>query len=927
MKATLLTLSSIFLVALLFGQTAGSLDQTFGGTGYVYTSLSTGPQGRGSVAVQTDGKIIIAGRTYTTYWHFAMKRYSTLGITDSTFANNGVMITGMAGTDDEANCIALQTDGKIVLAGLASNGTNYDFAVARFKTNGSLDSTFGTNGRVITPMGSSQDIINAVGIQADGKIVVAGSSNNGTYLDVALARYNTNGSLDATFGTAGKVISSLGGGDDIAYSLAIQPDGKIVTAGYVSPSSGIYKFTLARFTSTGSLDNTFGAAGVKILNLGNNLDLALSVALQPDKKIVACGYTDLGSNREFAVLRFDSLANLDNSFGTGGKVFTDIGSANDEANWVQIQPDGKIIASGYADDGTHKHFALCRYQSNGVLDNTFGSSGIVNTPFYSTTDDIGSAAALQTDGKIVVGGRSTLTGNNQYVIARYNGIATGANVSTPVFSSGSTSSRCQASGTVTYTATANNTTGITYTLDAASLTAGNTINASSGMVTYAAGYAGTSTITATAAGVGGPLSSTHTATTLPAVSSSSFTSGPLVLCSGQGATYAASGTNANTVRYQVLSGPAVIDSVTGIVSSVTGNFTVRATLSNTCGFVTVDRSVTVSPAVAAPSFGLGITSLRCQGTDTLSYTATATNNTGLTYSLDATSLSGGNTINAGTGEVHWNSTYSGTAVITVSAAGCGGPLTATHTVTITPSVTPTISISASPGDSICAGTPVTFYSTINGGGSAPVYVWKKNNTVAGGNTASYTDNSLVSGDAVVCELTSNAGCPSANPVLSNVLTVFVYPTPATPVITQTGNVLQSTSGVSYQWYRDNTLIAGANGQTYTALIAGNYTVEITDANGCTAGSASLTVTITGIHELTTDLSFEIYPNPTTASTIELRAGRELMGKQLQLFDVNGKSVYTSTVTDNRTSLDIRTLAPGLYLIKLGSTTQKLVKVL
>ncbi len=426
--------------------------------------------------------------------------------------------------------------------------------------------------------------------------------------------------------------------------------------------------------------------------------------------------------------------------------------------------------------------------------------------------------------------------------------------------------------------------------------------------------------------------STVTVIAVNTIPSAATSGGDVSICAGGNSGTVSASSAGNVIDWYV-SGSATTPLISGsntYTSSSAGTYYAEAR-NNSTGCVSSSRTpvtltISSSPAVGTPSFTLGASSIRCQGGGVISYAASATNSTGIHYSLDSTSILAGSTVNANTGAVTWSSSYTGSATITVTADGCAGPTLSTHSVVITPGVTPAISISATPGDTLCAGTPVTFYSTINNGGSTPTYVWKKNNNVAGGNTASYTDNSLVNGDAVVCELTSNANCALTNPGLSNVVTMLIYSAPGTPVITQTGNVLQSSPAVSYQWYRDNNLISGANAQTYTALIAGNYTVEVTDANGCKAGSASFAVTITGINELTNDLSFEIYPNPVTSSTVELRVGRDLIGKQLEVFDSSGNVVYRTTVTGERTRLDMTPLAMGVYLLKLGGIAQKLVKV-
>ena len=294
------------------------------------------------------------------------------------------------------------------------------------------------------------------------------------------------------------------------------------------------------------------------------------------------------------------------------------------------------------------------------------------------------------------------------------------NVSTPVFTLGATSTRCQGAGSVTYTATAANNTGITYSLDAASLTGGNSIVAATGAVTYVAGWSGTSTITSSAAGCNGPKTATHTVTVTPTVGTAVFALGTTsTRCQGAGSvTYTATATNNTGITYTLdaasVTGGNSIVATTGAVTYVagwSGTSTITSSAAGCNGPKTATHTVTVTPIVGTPVFTLGATSTRCQGAGSVTYTATATNNTGITYTLDAASVTGGNSIIAGTGVVTYSGTWSGTSTISASAAGCNGPKTATHTVTITPTVsTPVFFLGATSTRCKGAGT-VTYTAT------------------------------------------------------------------------------------------------------------------------------------------------------------------------------------------------------------------------
>jgi len=241
------------------------------------------------------------------------------GDLDPTFGTGGKVTTDIQGDFDKARAVAIQADGKIVVAGSALNGANIDFAVLRYNTDGSLDTTFGTDGKVLTPVLDSDDFALAVAIQPDGKIVAAGLAVTGAD-DIAVVRYNTDGSLDTTFDGDGKAtFSILVGFNDIANAVAIQPDGKIVLAGSTNNGSDD-DFAVIRLNPNGSLDSTFNAIGISTFAILDNDDVANAVVLQPDGKIVIAGFTDNGQDTDFAAARLNPNGSLDLSFGVGGKV-------------------------------------------------------------------------------------------------------------------------------------------------------------------------------------------------------------------------------------------------------------------------------------------------------------------------------------------------------------------------------------------------------------------------------------------------------------------------------------------------------------------------------------------------------------------------------------------------------------------------------
>jgi uncharacterized delta-60 repeat protein len=289
----------------------GTLDGTFNFTGKVLTDVS----GAGStdsvsgVAIDSNGRIVVAGisnATGTSY-DFALARYNVDGTLDTTFNGTGKVLTdfSQSGSADFAAAVVLQTDGKIVVAGLSdARGLGYDFALARYKTDGTLDGTFNGIGRVLTDFSGTGgvDAVTAVAIDSNDKIVAAGySSASGTF-DVALARYNHDGSLDVTFNETGKVLADLGSQDQ-ANGVAIQADGKIVAAGQSTASDGRADFAVSRYNVDGTLDVTFNSTGAVVTDVGG-FDVAYAVAIQPDGKILTSGYSDVSGTSDFAIARY-----------------------------------------------------------------------------------------------------------------------------------------------------------------------------------------------------------------------------------------------------------------------------------------------------------------------------------------------------------------------------------------------------------------------------------------------------------------------------------------------------------------------------------------------------------------------------------------------------------------------------------------------
>ena len=411
----------------------GSLDSTFGPGGKVTTDFFGNFDQANGLALQADGKILCAGvasRSTPAFNNFyALARYNTNGTLDATFGSAGLVTTAL-GIADGANAVAIQPDGKIIVAGSNSNNVNpADFGLLRYNTDGSLDTGFGLNGKVATDFGGGETV-NAISLQPDGKIVAAGSTTVGpaSELAFALARYQSNGTLDLGFGSAGKVTTEFFSDSNTANAVAIQLDGKIVLAGLTRRKNTSGDMALARLSPNGKLDPSFGSGGQVVTDFSNSEDAANAIAIQPDGKILAAGFANTpGGGQDFALVRYNADGSLDSGFGSGGKVTTAFfAGAFDEARAIALQPDGKIILAGRAQvsfDSFAYDFALARYNTDGSLDPTFGSDGKVTTDILSASADEANALMLQPDGKILAAGSARSSSSSvipDFALVRYN---------------------------------------------------------------------------------------------------------------------------------------------------------------------------------------------------------------------------------------------------------------------------------------------------------------------------------------------------------------------------------------------------------------------------------------------------------------------------------------------------------------------------
>lgn len=429
----ILNIILILLTKLSYSQ-AGALDKNFGILGTVTTKIGAHSEGN-SLAVQSDGKIVVAGysssgsETKDSNDFFAVARYNIDGSLDNTFSNDGILTTDFSNGEDQATSLAIQTDGKIIAVGHAKNGKYFDYAMVRYNKDGSLDSNFGINGKIISSFGLYDDKATSVTIQADGKIIVGGyfNVNKGfANYDYAIARYHMGGTLDSTFNFDGKVTTNHLI-DDEATSLKLQKDGKIILSGYSHSSSTDQSFVLLRYEKDGSLDSNFGSKGIVKYVRKNYIDYATSLAIQLDEKIIVAGYSHHNSypdgSKNVVIKRYNNDGSLDTTF---VNALYDFYNKSSYIQSLVIQLDGKIIVSGRASVNSDYDLVLARLNSNGSLDKTFSNDGMVNEDIDQ--NDCANSMVIQSDGKILVGGYTTSGVFRRFALARFFSTSNGKNV-------------------------------------------------------------------------------------------------------------------------------------------------------------------------------------------------------------------------------------------------------------------------------------------------------------------------------------------------------------------------------------------------------------------------------------------------------------------------------------------------------------------
>jgi uncharacterized delta-60 repeat protein len=396
----------------------GALDTSFDGDGIAMTPIGTVDQAF-AMAIDGSGRTLLAGFAFTTPTKkdFALARYNADGRLDTTFSADGRVMLGFgAGTDDEAFDLAIDSAGRIVVAGSSTNGSQTDFAIARLLTNGSPDTSFDNDGLVTTDFAAGADVANGVVITPGDGIVAAGSAFTGVGSDFALARYSSTGVLDSAFDGDGKVTTDFVGAADAAAAIEIDAQGKYVVGGSAYNGTNKDEFALARYDAAGALDPSFDADG-RVVTTGN--DQGRDLAIDASGRIILAGSAFTGATLDFSIMRFNTDGSRDATFGKRGRVVTPIGTGSDAAEAVAIDAEGTIVAAGSAKFGEDRDFALARYSPAGAPLGVFGSAGTVTTNLG--VSDSGRDVAFDANGNIALAGYATVGANSDFSALRYLG--------------------------------------------------------------------------------------------------------------------------------------------------------------------------------------------------------------------------------------------------------------------------------------------------------------------------------------------------------------------------------------------------------------------------------------------------------------------------------------------------------------------------
>ena len=400
----------------------GVLDPTFGTNGLVNYTNNEDPEVFNTILVVDNNKFLAAG---TADYNATLVRFNQDGSIDTSFGVNGVLELDFGGTREDIEDMTKQPDGKILIAAESKNSNDdYDFVIARLNQDGSYDTTFGINGISVITFGSSTDERpNKIIVTPDDKIIIVGNAEGGIIWKTAIARLNSDGSLDTSFSADGLFTLSITNRSDYLIGVDITFDGKIIAAGGAVFDSGSNqgRYAIVRYLNNGDLDPTFGTNGVVTLNIFDGSCIARSIISLPDGKSLVAGHASgNGTQRSFSIIRLDINGNIDSTFGDNGVVSTVFPTDQSQIFKMKLDDNNNIIVVGDVNtDTAAANFAAAKYSINGEIDSTFGTNGTISTDFFGSHDS--ARDFIITQNKItVVGYAMENYPDEDFAIARYD---------------------------------------------------------------------------------------------------------------------------------------------------------------------------------------------------------------------------------------------------------------------------------------------------------------------------------------------------------------------------------------------------------------------------------------------------------------------------------------------------------------------------
>ena len=567
-------------------------DSTFGVNGYVLPAYSGGDQAHAVLVQPADQKIVVTGFQSGNCY---VARFLPNGQADATFGTAGRTTFKFGTGSSYGYALALQADGKILVAGDASFS---NAGLARLTAAGALDPTFDTDGKLTVPTLNvpffDSDARLGLAVQPADQHIVLGittAPDSAKNKVATIHRFMPNGSPDLSFSGDGKAFIDFSPGkNEVVSSVSLQTDGKIVVGVFASIEGGNYgnHFAVGRLLTNGNLDNSFGNAGINIAGKGVLLDLRI----QPDGKIVAAGYNRyfafFQEEKDIALMRFLPSGALDPAFGTGGTVYTDYGWCH--ANGMALQPDGKIVVAGFLHPNNPFNFLVGRYNANGSLDLTFRPDGFYSALFNGKDEEL-HKIAMQANGDMVAVGYYELGGQDESVMLRLtpkNQIAL-----PPVAQFAALPTAGCAPVTVQFS---DQSTGGAATSWAWQFPGGNpaTSTAQNPTVTYTA--AGTYSVTLTASNAAGSNTQTKSGfITVNSTPTAAFTAS----VNGATATFSNTSTNAGSYSWNFGDSQTSTTASPSHTYATGGTYTVTLTATNACGTATSTQEVLVGPGLLA----------------------------------------------------------------------------------------------------------------------------------------------------------------------------------------------------------------------------------------------------------------------------------------------------------------------------------------